>query len=68
MDDNIPKDRDLDYSVTTNFDCWTYKRIIGSINPSQEFKAEIVRKFVMRCIRQDDAPKWKKFIVKLIRY
>jgi hypothetical protein len=61
-------DNDLDYSVTVSFDEWTHDRIIGSINCSQQFKAEIVRKCVMRCIRQDDAPKWKKFIAKLIKY
>jgi hypothetical protein len=61
-------DKDFDYSVTVNFDKWTHERIIGSVKASQPFKSEIVRKCVMRCIRQDDAPKWKKFIAKLIRY
>lgn len=61
-------DRDLENSVTVKFDDWTYGRIIGSIKVSQPFKAEIVRKCVMKCIRQADAPKWKKFIAKLIRY
>jgi hypothetical protein len=61
-------DKDLENQISVKLDDWTYGRIIGSITASQPFKSEIVRKCIMRCIRQDDAPKWKKFIAKLIRY
>jgi hypothetical protein len=59
-------DKDLDNQILVRLDDWTYNRIIGSINASQEFKAQIVRKCIMRCIRQDDAPRWKKIIRKIL--
>lgn len=62
------KDRDLEKQISVRLDDWTYNRIIGSLNCSQQFKAEIVRKCIMRCIRQDSAPKWKRFIARLIKY
>ena len=62
------KDNDLENQVLVRLDDWTYRKIIGAGQRSDLFKAQVVRKCIMRCIRQDSAPKWKKFIVKLIKY
>lgn len=61
-------DRDLDNQILVRLDDWTYREIIKAADASDSFKAQVIRKCIMRCIRQDRAPKWKRWIVKLIRY
>ena len=62
------KDRDLENQINVKLDDWTYRKIVNTSNATDKFKGEIVRKCIMRCIRQDSAPKWKRFIAKLIKY
>ena len=60
------KDRDLENQINVRLDDWTYKKIIGAHEKSGAWKGEIVRKCIMRCIRQDNAPKWKRWVLKML--
>lgn len=62
------QDRDLENQINVKLDDWTYRKILNTAEKAGLFKGEIVRKCIERAIRQDSAPKWKKFIVKLIGY
>jgi hypothetical protein len=62
------KDRDLENQINVKLDDWTYRKIVTTANATEQWKGEIVRKCIMRVIRQDSAPKWKKLIAKLIKY
>lgn len=60
--------KDLENQINVKLDDWTYRKIVNVSNATEQFKGEIVRKCIMRIIRQDSAPKWKRWIAKLIRY
>ena len=62
------KDNNLENQINVKLDDWTYGQIIGAADRSEAFKGEIVRKCIVRCIRQDRAPAWKRFIAKFIGY
>jgi len=62
------KDHDLENQILVRLDDWTYRQIINAADATDSFKAQVVRKCIMRCIRQDRAPIWKRIIVKFIRY
>jgi hypothetical protein len=62
------KDKDLENQISVKLDDWTYRKIVIRADETDEFKGAIVRKCIMRVIRQDSAPKWKRWIAKLIRY
>lgn len=62
------KDHDLENQINVKLDDTTFRHVTEAAKASEMFKGEIVRKAVIRCIRQDNAPKWKRFIAKLIRY
>ena len=62
------KDRDLENQINVKLDDWTYRQIIKTSTANNQFKGEIVRKCVMRVIRQDSAPKWKRWIARFIKY
>lgn len=61
-------DKDLENQVSVRLDDWTYRQIIKAADASESFKGQVVRRCIMRCIRQDNAPRWKRWIAKLIRY
>ena len=62
------KDRDLENQVNVRMNDAMYADIIGASEKLGAFRGRIVRICVARCIRQDRAPKWKRFIAKLIGY
>lgn len=62
------KDKDLENQILVRLDDWTYKKILGAAESTDTFKAQVVRKCIMRCIRQDSAPKWKRWVTKFIKY
>lgn len=62
------KDNDLENQINVKLPDDVYKRIIEASERSGLFKGEIARKCIIRCIRQDEAPKWKRAIAKLIGY
>lgn len=62
------KDKDLENQVLVRLDDWAYRHIINAADASDSFKAQVVRKCIMRCIRQDKSPRWKCWIAKLIKY
>ena len=62
------KDNDLENQINVKLDDWTYRKILNTAEKTGLFKGEIGRKCIERAIRQDSAPKWKRWIVKLIKY
>jgi len=62
------KDLDLENQINVKLDDWTYQQIVGAQERTLEWKSEIVRKCIRKCIRQDRAPKWKRWIARVIRY
>ena len=59
-------DKDLENQILVRLDDWTYRQIIKAADASDSFKAQVVRRCILRCIRQDDAPRWKKIIRKIL--
>ena len=62
------KDHDLENQVNVKMSDAMYRDIVNASDYLGAFKGRIVRSCVARCIRQDRAPKWKRVIVKLIKY
>lgn len=62
------KDHDLENQISVRLPDNIYQRIIETSERTGLFKGEIARKCITRCIRQDSAPGWKKFIAKIIGY
>jgi hypothetical protein len=61
-------DKDLENQINVKLDDWTYRQIKNTAQEKNKYMGEIVRKCIMRCIRQDSAPKWKRWISRLIKY
>lgn len=62
------QDHDLENQVNVAMNDAMYADVVNASDNLGSFKGRIVRACVARCIRQDRAPKWKRFIVKLIKY
>lgn len=65
--DNM-KDRDLENQILVRLDDATYNLIIDVADATESFKGQVVRRCIMRCIRQDRSAGWKKWIARLIGY
>lgn len=64
----MTEDNDLENQISVRVDDDMYREIVEASDKFGTFKGKIVRQCIRRCIMQDHAPKWKRFIVKLIGY
>lgn len=60
------KDKDLDNQILVRLDDWTYQQIIKAADASDLYKAQVVRKCIMRCIKEDSKPRWKRALRKFL--
>ena len=60
------RDKDLENQILVRLDDWTYQQIIEAADATESFKAQVVRRCIMRCIKEDNKPRWKRVLRKIL--